>query len=130
MILTRTRKCSEGVFGALSRDDGTHFCYTGEHAYPVGNGFEPKIPTGKYLCVRGVHRLEDMIHAFEAFEITGVPGHSGLLFHSGNFPQEDSCGCVLLGNRIDGHMITNSRNTFNSFMALLNGINQFDLSVV
>ena len=51
---------------------------------------------GEFNCVRGIHQLSGAAQPFETFEITGVPGHTGLLFHPGN-TEMDSSGCVLLG---------------------------------
>jgi len=119
-----------------------------EHAYPVVDGrgeaagegqagtYAPKLPAGTYECVRSMHRLHGMDHDFETFEITGVPGHSGVLFHWGNW-NEDSEGCVLLGEAIalgehnGAHveMVTNSRAAFARFMALQEGVERFVLTV-
>lgn len=77
--------------------------------------------------------MHGMTEDFETFEITGVPGHSNLLFHWGNFNQ-DSEGCILLGERTaeegNGEMITNSRAAFARFMGIQAGIGSFDLIVV
>lgn len=134
LVLTRTAREYRGVFGTLVSDDVSFKCVTLEHAYPVFDGnFASKIAKGEYTCVRGMHRLEGMKDSFETFEITGVPGHSDLLYHWGNY-NKDSSGCVLLGDAIvedygNIKMITNSRDTFAKFMALMTGINSFQLIV-
>jgi len=87
----------DGIFGELVDSDGNIIAQTLEHAY--GNdadGWIPKIIDGEYLCVRGMHRLHNKTEDFETFEITGVEGHTNLLFHCGNY-DNDSDGCVLLG---------------------------------
>ncbi len=76
-----------------------------------------------------MHRLHGMTEDFETFEIRGVPGHTGILFHWGNYNQ-DSDGCVLLGSARNGDMIVNSREEFANFMELQKGINNFELVVV
>lgn len=111
-----------GIFGELHAEDGSFIGVTLEHSYNL----KPKLPPGLYKCVRGVHRLHSA--SIETFEITGVPGHTGILFHCGN-SQNDSAGCVLLGDRIGTMCILDSRPTFNRFMDLQAGINEFNLTV-
>lgn len=134
MILSRMTKRPDGIFSQLLDDNGNQVSCTLEHAFPDGKGgFEPVIPPGTYTCVRGLHRLEHMTEDFETFEITGVQGHSQLLFHWGNW-NKDSDGCVLTGSSIDKivtpWMVTNSRFTFAKFMELNQGLDQFPLTVM
>ena len=128
LILKRTLFNKDGILGELISDNGIFECATLEHAYPINShGFEPKLPTGLYTCVRGMHRLSHMPHPFETFEIMNVPGHTGILFHPGNF-NNDSEGCVLLGeyHQGQGHLlILNSQKTFERFIKAQNGINEF-----
>lgn len=135
--LTRVVFDSHGIFGTLTDHDDIAIAVTLEHSYDakLGNGsYAPKLPNGEYKCLRGTHQLHNA-PPFETFEITGVPGHTGILFHAGNF-NEDSEGCVLLGRRIvpnpsgDGDMITSSKNSFLKFMDLQDGINEFTLTVL
>lgn len=125
----------DGIFSELSRvDDGERVAVGLEHAYSIDQeNWHSKIPAGVYKCDRGTHRLEGMDHDFETFEITGVTGHTKILFHVGNY-NHDSAGCVLLGAEvvgIDGHeSITLSRVTFQKFMDLQNGIDSFQLTVL
>jgi hypothetical protein len=134
LILNRNDKGANGVFGTLSYlQDGNEveIAATLEHAYDsgLGNGsFISKIPDGEFSCVRGQHRLATMTHDFTTFEITGVTGHSNILFHPGN-TEKDSEGCVLLGSARVGDAVINSRVTFEKFMTLQNNINEFKLKV-
>ncbi len=136
LTLIRTDKREDGVFGILATSLDT-VALTLEHSYDaqLGDGsYTAKLQPGTYRCVRGMHRLHNMTEDFETFEITGVTGHTNILFHWGNF-NDDSEGCVLLGrNRIpstkgDGDMITSSRNTFNKFMDLQKNVSEFTLTV-
>ena len=130
MLLVRTQFSYYGVFGVLKDRKGNPIAVTLEHAYPSPVNYRPKIPAGTYPCVRGFHRLEHMTKDFETFEITSVPGHSGLVFHWGNYNQ-DSLGCPLLGETVyQNKMITNSRETFDKFMRSLSGVKGFDLVVI
>lgn len=127
LTMTRREYREDGIFGTLTDENGEVVAMTIEHAYTDGNGgWAPKVPEGEYTCERGQH----MLHSgpIETFEVTGVPGHSGVLLHPGN-EQSASQGCILLGEAETGSMITNSRKTFEAFMALEDGLDQFQLTV-
>lgn len=137
LLLRRIEYRSDGIFGNLRKESGEQIAVTLEHAYPNQgmDAFDAKIPEGKYTCVRGHHKINDTPNGFETFEITGVPGHSNILFHWGNFLR-DSDGCVLLGSDIaqngtgGAQMIIHSRDTFQRFMKLQEGVNEFQLIVI
>lgn len=126
--LVRNEFRDDGIFSTLCDKDGNIVAKTLEHSYNK----LPKIPNGTWKCVRGPHRLHNMTEDFITFEITGIAGHSDLLFHWGNY-NKDSEGCVLMGAADamvgDIEMITNSRVTFAKFMASLEGVNEFYLKV-
>ena len=132
MLFTLIRKEAreDGIFGELWGEDAKDpLCVTLEHSY---DGV-PKLPPGEYTCVRGPHRLHSMTQDFETFEITGVPGHTNILFHWGNY-NSDSDGCVLLGRSLGRagagyQMITSSRKAFATFMAATAGVDSFTLEV-
>lgn len=124
LTLMRFSKTDAGIFSHLLSEDRQLIAYALEHAY----NDEPKIPDGEFKCVRGMHRLHDDSPEFETFEVTGVEGHTGLLFHCGNF-QYESKGCVLLGSGIEGDMLTRSRDAFAKFMEFMNGVDEFELVV-
>lgn len=135
MTLRRMKSGKDGIFSELLKDDNSIFCQTLEHAYPNPDGsvFVPKIYNGLFICQKGRHKL-DRGPFFETFEITGVAGHTGLLFHVGNF-NSDSDGCVLLGlGSITGKgsltMLTDSKDAFNAFMVLQGGSDRFHLTVI
>ena len=129
MILERTDFEATGIFGKILSDDNEELFKTLEHAYPTNDGgYLPKIPVGKYLCVRGVHELFDGV-PFVTFEVTGVPEHTGILFHVGN-TNEDSSGCILLGRDMSFDALLRSQDAFDAFMKLLEGIDSFDLTVL
>lgn len=121
--LVRTEYTADGIFGELRDGFGTRLCYTLEHSYDG----KPKVPAGLYKCVRGMHALRPG-HPFVTFEITGVEGHKGILFHPGN-TEEDSKGCVLVGSQRAGRALLKSRLAFNCLMGLLEGLNFCDLFV-
>ena len=130
LILTRTRGVEHGIFGILDAQGGRRICVTLEHAYPFGGVlYVPKLPDGDYQCVRGAHRLASQDNPFMTFEIMGVPGHTGMLFHVGNY-NRDSAGCVLVGTGFTKFGIRDSRLAFIKFMQAQAGQSTFALKVV
>lgn len=132
--LIRKEKRPDGIFSELldSRFNFLFMCL--EHAYKQEDGsYQPKLKAGEYVCQLGEHMLADM-KPFMTYEILGVEGHWGILFHVGNY-NEDSEGCVLVGkgygykSDMKGKMIVNSRVAFAEFMKLLNGDKTFVLKV-
>lgn len=129
LTLKRNEYGAAGIFGVISTAAGQPLYASLEHAYQNPDGrYVPKIPPGKYACVRSKHRLHGMTADFETFEVTGVLGHSGLLFHAGNF-NRDSEGCILLGMKRVGLMVTQSRQAFEQFMTMQTGLDSFELEV-
>lgn len=133
LTLSRSEYRSDGVFGQLR---GLDFAaVTLEHAFTDGaGGYYPKVPPGRYVCKKGIHRLENALSSFETFEVENVPGHTGILFHVGNY-NEDSNGCILLGNftgpaSTKKKMIVNSKLAFQRFMALQAGAESFNLEIL
>ncbi len=128
--LKRLWQKDEGYFSELTSVTDKHYFYCLEHAYPI----LPKLPNGSYTCIRGKHMLHNMTETFETFEVTGVKGHTGILFHWGNFAF-DSNGCILLGQEMvkpsteSRWMLTQSRAAFAQFMLLLSGQDSFTLIV-
>ncbi len=125
--LNRREYRDDGIFSELTNAHGDILAHTVEHSYKN----LPKLYVGTFKCKRGTHQLHTG-PKFETFEITGVNGHTNILFHKGNW-QSDSEGCVLLGEGIahssKGQMVTNSTVTFKHFMSLLDGVDEFTLVV-
>lgn len=143
MNLTSTRKMYriDGIFSDITRDDtGLHFMCGLEHAFAQPDGtYKPIVIAGTYTCQRGQHKLSNGV-PFETFEILGVKGHSGILFHPGNY-NGDSEGCCLTGTGFavgedphqsgeDVEMVINSRIAFESFMQLQQNCDAFQLTVI
>lgn len=126
----------DGVFSTLFCDNAL-FCQTLEHAFEDADGnYYPKVKRGAtYKCKRGRHRLDhyNKGEPFWTFEITGVVGHSGILFHPGNF-NRNSDGCVLTGEKLHTESnewwIDNSGLAFGQLMAQLDNVDEFDLEVL
>lgn len=124
---------ADGIFRNIGKTDtGEVVLVSLEHAYSDGRGqYFGKVPPGTYICERGTHELHDKV-PFETFEVMGVPGHSGILFHHGNW-NKDSDGCFLLGLDFaapgGADMVTSSDKAFSAFMALQEGVDTFKLRV-
>lgn len=139
LILNRFNYSELGVLSYLQTLNRETLFYTLEHAYALDSTdtmtdtWIPKLPVGEFRCVRGEHQLHNSRNPFETFEITGVSGHSGILFHVGNY-NNDSDGCVLLGTsytiELDTAMVLNSKEAFDKFMMLQQDVTQFMLKVV
>jgi hypothetical protein len=127
-MLTRNDSTPDGIFGELRTVSGGLVCITLEHSYEQDDGsWAPKVPGGTYTCQRGQHQLHS--GPIETFEITNVPGHTGVLIHPGN-DESASEGCVLLGTARVGVTITQSRAAFSKFMALEADQDTFQLTVI
>lgn len=142
LILTRFRIDQDGAFSYLKDDQGNQVCVTGSHSFlqPDGQTWAPVTPPGVYQCVRGKHTIEnptptdpENLTTFETFEITGVAGHTGVLFHFGNWPKSQSKGCELMGMSfgiLAGlEAVEQSVIAFNKFMLLQSGVDTFELTV-
>lgn len=137
MILTLTRKLyrNDGIFSDLTDEDGKLIAVALEHAYErekYPGLFLPKVRNGTYTCKREVHRLKNGV-PFWTYEVEGVKGHAGIVFHPGNY-NDDSHGCILLGDKIVSDrgtaMILNSKVTFDKLMERLGAAQEFTLKVI
>lgn len=140
----RLVKASYGIFSRIQDEQKVIRWYGVEHAYQNASGlWLPKIPNGVYDCVLGTHTLPwhqlqiDPLLAdlgaklipgnliqFQTYEITGVIGHTNLLFHWGNF-NSSSEGCCCIGKTFAVNMVTDSRAAFVDFFKAQNGISKF-----
>jgi hypothetical protein len=142
LVLRRKTKSGIGIFGELLTLDGKLIAHTLEHAYHLmtttsvdqetktvsaTSSWEAKVPDGVFRCVRGMHQLHHG-KPFETFMVTGVPNHSGILFHIGNY-NRDSEGCILVGLTSIPDGIGNSGDAFKALMELQRGRADFFLTV-
>jgi hypothetical protein len=121
--IIRDESTREGALGSMF----LNFAYFCETLQPDAD--EPKrfhIPPGVYRCKR-FHGAKYK----DTFEIV-VKGHTALLFHAGNI-EEDSLGCILLGSTRGklgkDRAVLNSGNTFKKFMARLEDVDEFTLTI-
>lgn len=123
----------DGAFGVIFIDGVPAGPVSLERTYPLVENYPQgpqfvKIPAGLYRCQRTTYYAG----GYDTYEITGVVGHSRLLFHAGNV-ELDSEGCVLLGRRfgvLKGKpAVLESRDGFRDFLQLVHGRPSFDLLV-
>lgn len=121
--IIRLEQSDQGAIGVLLLDTEI-FCFT----------LEPDInERGKLYIVQGVYHCQRFHGAKwpDTFEII-VPGHTAVLFHSGNV-EADTQGCVLLGatvGKLKGNRaVLNSGATFNEFLQRTKAIKEFPLFV-
>lgn len=125
--LITTLHTVKGIFGFITDMNDSELAVTLQHAYQLVTGdYEPKLQPGTYTCNRSQHELHS--GPIETFEVMHVPGHTGILFHYGNY-NADSDGCILLGTYADANQIYNSRVAFDKFMKLQTGVDSFTLIV-
>lgn len=142
-FLRRNADTEFGCFGHLDLwDDGRRIARfpTAEDDWLDNKPSVSCIAPGQYVCRRTMY----LKGGYETFEITGVPGRSRILFHSGN-TEEDVEGCVLLGKDFGAVSVADedapgrpvrtkwavvqSQKAFQDFMALLAGEQSFTLDV-
>jgi hypothetical protein len=142
--LRRKEPTEDGVFGHLYLHDDAGkvvatFC-TAEDDWRENKPRVSCIPVGTYTCRRTMYYK----HGYPTFEITGVPGRSRILFHSGN-TEEDVEGCVLLGKEFGSlpvndeddpkrtrrikWAVVRSKVAFAEFMRALGGVDTFPLEI-
>ena len=133
-VLRRLEFRVDGVFSEfIFEGEAVPFMVTLSHAYKQDDGsYLPKVPPGLYACVFGPHSLHG--GALNTYEITGVPGHTGILFHVGNY-NSDSEGCEVCGREMSEDsngiaFVTSSKDTFSKFIKRLGGTESFLLEVI
>ena len=124
--LIRLEDSPDGVFGVLKINKEV-FCYTLEPPDKLNKSNVSCIPEQQYLC----KWVTTPKHG-NTFEVTGVPGRSAILFHSGNVVDHTQ-GCILLGSEIgklrSRRAVLNSGRTFDTFMNRIKD-DRFHLTII
>ena len=117
----------DGCFSTLLWN-GRPFAVSVERTFDNGR---PILYNGLFTAKRGMHQLSHGA-PFETFEILGVTGHTGILFHKGNW-ETDSEGCVLVGESyavLSGRTaVADSKGGFSELMELTQGLDEFTVRV-
>jgi hypothetical protein len=91
ITLRRTSQSHFGTFGMLLDEQGHQLCATCEEPWKDNAPMVSCVPAGTYQCVP--HNTD---HFPDVWEVSGVPGRSAILIHSGN-TIKDTHGCILVG---------------------------------
>lgn len=125
VVLKRVVGGKSGTFGVLIINERP-FCVTCEDPWEGNAANVSCIPPGTYRCVKHTGTQWSNV-----WEVTGVPGRSAILIHSGN-TINDTRGCILVGdsfgsiNGLPG--VANSVRTLNLLRTRLP--DSFDLEIV
>ncbi len=115
-----------GTFGVLKINKEA-FCCTLEPDDRLNRSNVSSIPAQQYMC----HRYQSPTFG-KLFKVMDVTGRSDVLFHKGN-TADNTHGCILLGQYFgklkENRAVLNSGNTFDAFMAHMDGHNQFHLTI-
>lgn len=136
-ILKRIIVKSSGVAGeiAINRDDQDTFrCGMIERGWNNNEPFVSCIPVGTYKVVKRDGSNQDLKYP-DAWEVTGVPGRSGIVFHIANWPPELS-GCLAPNSWIEYHpgnpLVKGSSSgaAFDRMNTYLDGLTEFTLQIL
>jgi uncharacterized protein DUF5675 len=132
LTLLRTRSTDQGTPGILLRASGSLLAHTLELPWRENRQRASSIPPGlpppgEYLC-----RRRRSPHFGPVYEVTGVPGRSSILIHTGNFGGDVAkgflthvLGCIILGlyaGRLQGQLaVMVSRPAVTVLMREFNG---------
>jgi|1_EtaG_2_1085319.scaffolds.fasta_scaffold43467_1 hypothetical protein len=126
--LTRiTADPDQGTFGALQLLN-TPICVTVEPYHRDNAKNISCIPAGVYLCKRVTSPKYGI-----TFEVSGIQGRDKVLIHWGNI-DSNTQGCIILGEefgKLNGDVaVLSSKRAFREFMSLLDGCDEFMLTIV
>ena len=129
--LIRIEDTDKGSVGSLSLF-GQLFCSTIEP--DSKDPLKGRIPEGIYYCKRRIVLPGVQVKFPYTFEIK-VPGHTDVLFHSGN-REKDTDMCIILGMNYPWTLfygpdrwLYDSRKVFDSFMQRLSGVDWFYIEI-
>lgn len=110
--------------------DSCPFCNTLEPTASIGK----KVTYGKGCCVPpGIYSIDfHYSPKFGKYMLTlcGVRGRSGILIHSGN-TSNDTSGCILVGQRENISVLSNSRSTLDKlFNCCLGAISREPITII
>lgn len=132
IILNRFISTGEGTFGILTVN-GISF-FTVEKPWVNNTPEISCIPSGKYtLTPHGSAKYGDVLCMInDEKKITHFKGHDSkrfaCLIHTANY-ERDVIGCIGLGEKYLGHMITNSRKSITKFYNLVNPKESHNLTI-
>lgn len=124
LILTRTSKSADGIFGNLQIDANPFKCVTLENlnkeieagVYDINFTFSP-------------HFNRVMPHLLVPSRDALAGGDAGIRLHWANFPAQLD-GCIAVGTNVDGDSIDQSLIPFNQLYAIIHGQEGLKIKIV
>jgi len=125
--IKRIYQCRAGTFGTI-HCNGKPFALTAELPWRDNERNLSCIPSEVYDCKR-----IDSPKFGNTFKIMNVENRTNILFHKGNVPEDDSDGCILIGQKF-GHLtgdmaVLSSAKGFGDFMELTESVSSFELTI-
>lgn len=90
--IQREPSTPDGTLGEWMDEKGNHICYTVELPWADNETDKSCIPCGNYKVIPHNSPAHPNV-----WEITNVPGRSGILIHAGN-SEKDVLGCIAVGD--------------------------------
>jgi hypothetical protein len=116
---------AEGCFSVLLDQQGVPYATTVERTF---EDLRPVIPNGIYLCKKRMFNRG----GYWTHEITGVEGHSLLLFHKGAI-EDHSLGCIVTGDGFGWYegkpAVLYTKTGFADHMNIVGKEDEFELEV-
>lgn len=123
-VLERIAYMPQGTLGKLTIGDQVF--WTAERAWRNNQKEVSCIPNGRYTCKAYTSKRFG-----QTFEVTDVENRTYILFHVGNFPEKDSHGCILLGERLMDNQpaVSSSKIAVERFRETLKDVESFDIEI-
>lgn len=113
LLLKRIFQNDKYTIGKLYIGD-TYLCDTLE---PPVNVNHPRIPNGKYSISYQPSKKFGKNMPF----LLNVPGRTGIMIHTGNYPRETQ-GCILVGRNLTTGSVSKSKITFENIDSIIKAI--------
>jgi hypothetical protein len=120
IIVTRTSKTSDGIFGTMTIDSDPFTCVTCEN-------LKDEIPAGTY-DVEFTYSPEFSPHMPNnaPMPLLDVPNRTAVRIHWANLPSQ-LLGCIAVGLKVDGDAVDTSKAEFLQLYAIIK--DQTDLTI-
>ena len=113
ITVQRKSKTIDGIFGELTIDTNTFKCFTVEN-------LKLSIPADEYFVNFTMSpRMQKVTpHLIVPSRDIAAGGDAGIRIHSANYPSQLQ-GCISVGDKIDGDMVCDSKDTFAKLFAII-----------
>jgi hypothetical protein len=119
--------------GQIFLPDKNYFVFTLEPPWQNNMTDISCIPAGAYTCRYATNRTTaGGSFVKHTYEVTNVPGRTGILFHVGN-STKDTHGCILVGLAVGTDRkltLQESKAGFGRFVSFLRRVESFELEII